>query len=47
MHGNYAAAYFRELVPRFARFQVLVHDRSANPVAGRRGSVRCAGRHPS
>jgi hypothetical protein len=27
--------YFGELVPRFARFQVLVFDRSADRVVGR------------
>ena len=39
MHGNHAAAYFGELVPRFARFQVLVYDRSADRVVGRGRSV--------
>jgi hypothetical protein len=35
MHGNHAAVYFGELFPRFARFHVLVYDRSANRVVGR------------
>jgi len=39
MHGNHAGAYFSELVPRFARFQVLVYDRSADRVVGRGRSV--------
>ncbi len=39
MHGNHTAAYFGELVPRFARFQVLVYDRSADRVVGRGRSI--------
>jgi hypothetical protein len=39
MHGNHTALYFGELVPRFARFQVLVYDRSSDRVVGRGRSI--------
>lgn len=39
MHGNHTGAYIGELVPRFARFQVLLYDRSADRVVGRGRSV--------
>jgi GNAT superfamily N-acetyltransferase len=39
LHGDHVAAYFGELIPRFARFQVLVYDRSADRVVGRGRSV--------
>ncbi|HEX6931235.1 MAG TPA: hypothetical protein VF162_03750 [Streptosporangiaceae bacterium] len=39
LHGDHAGAYFGELVPRFARFQVLIYDRSADRVTGRGRSV--------
>jgi hypothetical protein len=36
---NHAGTYFGELVPRFARFQILVYDRAANLVVGRGRSI--------
>ena len=39
LHGDHVAAYFGELFPRFAQFQVLVYDRSAERVVGRGRSV--------
>jgi hypothetical protein len=39
MHGNHTPVYFGELVPRFARFQVLVYDRSSDRVVGRGRSI--------
>ncbi len=35
MHGNHTSSYFGQLFPRFARFQVLLHDESAGRVVGR------------
>lgn len=39
MHGNQSGEYFGELVPRFARFQILAYDRAANLVVGRGRSI--------
>lgn len=35
LHGNHSGSYFGELIPRFARFQVLVHDAAIERVVGR------------
>jgi GNAT superfamily N-acetyltransferase len=35
MHGNDTSSYFGQLVPRWARFQVLVYDAAADLVVGR------------
>jgi GNAT superfamily N-acetyltransferase len=35
MHGNRSGEYFGQLFPRYARFQVLLHDTAADRVVGR------------
>jgi hypothetical protein len=35
MHGNDTSSYFGQLVPRWARFQVLIYDAAADLVVGR------------
>jgi hypothetical protein len=35
LHGNHSGKYFGELFPRYARFQVLVYDGTADRVVGR------------
>src|SRR6266566_3415633 len=35
MHGNRTGEYFGQLVPRFARFQVLIYDAGTERVVGR------------
>ena len=39
MHGNQTGAYFGELRPRFARFQVLICDPETGEVVGRGRSI--------
>ena len=39
LHGNHTGAYFGQLIPRYARFQVLLYDGGADRVVGRGRSI--------
>jgi GNAT superfamily N-acetyltransferase len=39
LHGSNSGSYFSQLVPRWARFQVLVYDTAADLVVGRGRSI--------
>jgi len=39
MHGNHTHIYFGELIPRCARFQVLLHDPATDQIVGRGRSI--------
>jgi hypothetical protein len=43
LHGNHGGSYFGELIPRFARFQLLVYDAAIERVVGRGRTIPSGG----